>query len=76
MCVYIYIYIYIHIYISPCVKLAAMIIKYSQTFNIGFTKAKRLKNILVKAKVTPLEKIKAAADYVKVLGVKYTNMLL
>ena len=53
-----------------------MIIKYSQTFNIGFTKAKRLKNILVKAKVTPLEKIKSAADYVKVLGVKYTNMLL
>ena len=51
---------FMYIHISPCVKLAAMIIK----------------DILVKAKITPLEKIKTVAAYVKVLGVKYANMLL
>ena len=35
-----------------------------------------IKDILVKAKITPLEKIKTVAAYVKVLGVKYANMLL
>ena len=41
----------------------------------GFRRAKSLKNILEKAKVTPLEKRKAVADHAEVLGAKYANML-
>ena len=43
---------------------------------VGFRRAKSVKDILVRAKVAPLEKKKALADHVEVLGAKYASMLL
>ena len=41
---------------------------------VAFTRAKSLKDILVRAKVAPIEKM-VLADHVEVLGAKYANML-
>ena len=43
---------------------------------VGFRRAKSVKDILVRAKVAPLEKKKTLADHVEVLGAKYASMLL
>ena len=43
---------------------------------IGFRRAKGLKDILVRAKVAPLEKKKGCSDHAEVLGAKYANMFL
>ena len=42
---------------------------------VGFRRAKSLKDILVRAKTAPIERRKALADHVEVLGAKYAIML-
>ena len=42
---------------------------------VGFRNAKSLKDILVRAKVAPLEKKEGCSDHAEVLGAKYANIL-